>query len=191
MESNHNINNDQMQTSTAPQPVAVTKTPIFKKWWFWVIIGVVIIGIGAGAGTAGSDNSGDQGSGSATPSGNSSTLGDYDVVISNCRLAEDYAGAPIIIVTYEFTNNNDEPTAFWLAISADAYQNGIGLNTCYVVDDSANYSSDNQMKEIKKGATISVEVAYTLNDTTTPVEIEVSEIFSLNDKKITKTFTID
>ena len=47
------------------------------------------------------------------------------------------------------------------------------------------------MKEIKKGATLSVEVAYTLNDTATPVEIEVSEMFSLNDNKITKTFTID
>ena len=46
------------------------------------------------------------------------------------------------------------------------------------------------MKEIKKGATLSVDVAYTLNDETTPIDVEVSEIFSLTDKKITKTFTI-
>ena len=46
------------------------------------------------------------------------------------------------------------------------------------------------MKEIKKGATLDVEVAYELNDATTDVEIEVKELFSFSEKVITKTFKI-
>jgi hypothetical protein len=133
----------------------------------------------------------DQGNGSASQNGSSnSTLGDYEVIIESCRLATDYEGEPIVIVKYEFTNNDDEPACFAWSLSCDVFQDGVGLNESYFVDESANYSAENQTKEIKKGASLSVEVAYKLNDTTTDVEIEVSELISFTDKKITKTFSI-
>lgn len=120
-----------------------------------------------------------------------SNLGDYNILIESCRLAVDYEGDPIVIVKYQFTNNDSDAVSFMLAFNDEVYQAGIGLNKCYFADDSANYSSDNQSKEIKQGATISVEVAYELNDTTTDIEVEVSEFISFNDKKITKTFSIE
>ena len=128
--------------------------------------------------------------GQSASTSSKSNLGNYNVVIESCRLAEDYEGDPIAIVKFKFTNNDDDPAAFWIALDCNAYQNDIGLNECYFVDDSANYSSDNQMKEIRKGASLSVEVAYELNDTTTDIEVEVSELISFSDKKITKTFSI-
>ena len=137
-------------------------------------------------------NTQDQGSGSASSNSSSnSKLGDYDVIIESCRLATDYEGEPIVIVKYKFTNNGDEPACFAWSLEYDAFQDGVGLNECYFADDSANYSSDNQTKEIKRGFSLSVEVAYELNDSTTDVEIEVSELISFSDKKITKTFSID
>ena len=69
-------------------------------------------------------------------------------------------------------------------------KSGVGLNESWIVDESANYSSDNQTKEIKKGASLDVEVAYELNDSTTPVDIEVKELFSFDEKTLTKTFEI-
>lgn len=132
-----------------------------------------------------------QGSGSAASNNSpTSNLGDYNVVIESCRLATDYEGKPIVIVKYTFTNNGDEPASFMFSLECNAFQDGIGLNECYFVDDSANYSSDNQTKEIKKGASLAVEVAYELNNSTTDVEIEVSELISFSDKKITKIFSI-
>ena len=120
-----------------------------------------------------------------------SALGKYSVVIDSCRLATDYEGKPVVIVKYIFTNISDEnAVSFSATIDDTVYQSGIGLNGSYFVDDSANYSSDNQMKEIKAGATLEVEVAYELNDTTTPIDVEVKEYFSFDDKTITKTFTI-
>ena len=117
-------------------------------------------------------------------------LGKYNVVIKSCRLAEDYKGTPIVIVTYEFTNNSDDATSFSFSVTDSVFQNGIGLNECYVVDDSANYSSDNQLKDIKPGSTLDVEVAYTLNDNETDLEVEVKELISFKDTVVTKTFKL-
>ena len=177
-EQQHTINNAQ------PSP---EKKPIYKKWWFWVIVAIVVIAI---LGSVGGSNTDDQGSDDASPSENTANLGDYHVVISSCRLAKDYEGNSIVIVKYKFTNYSDESAAFWTTIDETVYQNNIGLNECYVASDSANYSSDNQMKEIKKGATIDVEVAYILNDTSTPIDVEVEELFGYTDNKVTKTFSI-
>lgn len=132
-----------------------------------------------------------QGSGSAEVADTKEDeLGDYSVTIDSCRLAQDYEGKEIVIVKYLFTNNGDEAASFMFAFDETVYQDGIGLNECYIADDSANYSADNQTKDIKPGSTLDVEVAYELNDTTTDIEVEVKELFSFDDKTITKTFTI-
>ncbi len=134
----------------------------------------------------------DQGSGQAEAAqGSDDTLGDYQLEISSCRLATDYEGKKVVIVKYKFTNNSDDPTSFMVTFDDNVYQNGVGLNGAYVLSDSANYSSDNQMKNIQKGATLDVEVAYELNDTTTDIVVEVTELFSFDNTKITKTFSIN
>lgn len=140
-----------------------------------------------GSGESENDNQGD---GKAEISSTDANLGDYKVLIDSCRLAKDYEGRAVVIVKYIFTNNAENATAFYTAFDDKVYQNGVGLNKSYVLADSANYSSDNQTKEIKKDATLDVEVAYELNDTTTDIEVEVEELFSFNDSKVTKKFSI-
>ena len=128
---------------------------------------------------------------SATPNNSSDNdLGKYEVVIESCRLANDYTGAPIVIVKYKFTNNDDDPACFSWTFDDAVFQGGVGLNECYLADDTAEYSTDNQTKEIKKGASLTVEVAYKLNDTETDIDVEVSELISLNNKTVTKKFSI-
>lgn len=145
-----------------------------------------------GSGDSGSDSKGDQGKdGVSTTVDDNAAIGDYSVEITSCRLAKSYDGKDVVIVKYKFTNvADDNATAFWTAFDDTAFQNGVGLNEAYFVADDANYSSDNQMKEIKKGASLDVEVAYELDDTTSDVEVEVKELFSFSDRTITKTFSI-
>ena len=133
-----------------------------------------------------------QGSGQAAVEATvENSIGKYAIEIDSCRLAKDYEGKAVVIVKYLFTNvSDDNAVSFMLAFDDEAYQGGVGLNSAYVLKDSAKYSSDNQTKEIKKGATIEVEVAYELNDSETDVEVEVKELFSFDNKVITKTFTI-
>lgn len=103
-----------------------------------------------------------------------SSLENFSVVIQSCRLATDYEGKPIAIIQYSFTNNSDDSDCFAYAIEDKVYQDGVSLNHCYVAADSANYNDANQTKEIKKGVTLEVEVAYVLNDTTTNLDVEIT-----------------
>lgn len=125
------------------------------------------------------------------PTEDDTTLGDFKVEIKSFRLASDYEGDPVIIITYGFTNvSDDDAASFMYSVEDTVYQNGVGLNKAYFLNDNANYSSDNQTKELKMGASLDVEVAYELNDTTSDVEVEVKEFISFNDKVLTKTFSI-
>lgn len=148
-----------------------------------------LFAMASGSDDSGTENQGTDAAGSSETADNA--LGDFSVEIKSSRLAKDYEGKDVIIVTYGFTNNSaDDATAFYLAFTDNAYQNGVGLNEAYVLDDSADYNADNQTKEIKKGGSLDVEVAYELNDNETDVLIEVEELFSFSDKIISKTFTI-
>ena len=126
----------------------------------------------------------------AKPSSNKSNLGKYDVAIDSCRLAIDYSGKDIVIVKYVFTNNSGDSASFSWSVDDNVYQNGIGLKECYFVDSTANYSSDNKTKEIKPGVPFEVEVAYTLNDLTTEIEVVVTDLLNLSGKSVEKTFSI-
>ena len=154
-----------------------------------VLLITVFLAFALGSGESGTK---DQGSGSANVSTTAANaIGKYSLDIDSCRLVTDYEGKPVVIVKYIFSNvNDDNPASFYLTFEDHVYQNGVGLNEAYILNDSANYSSDNQMKEIKKGASLEVEVAYELNDTTTEIEVEVEELFSFDNSKITKKFTI-
>ena len=138
------------------------------------------------------ESTADQGADTAqTTKADDTAIGDYTVEILESRLAKDFEGKDVVIIKYKFTNvANDDPTAFYIAFDDAAFQDGVGLNKSYILDDSANYNEDNQTKEIKKGASIEVEVAYELNDTTTDVEVEVQELFSFEERTIKKTFKI-
>ena len=151
----------------------------------FTVLLICLFGVFAlGSTESGTDN---QGNGSA----GGENLGKYSVTIDSCRLARDYENKPVVIVKYKFTNVSDEsPAAFYIAFDDHVYQNGVGLNEAYVLASNANYNADNQTKEIKKGASIDVEVAYVLNDTTTDIEVEVSEWLSFSSKTVTKTFSI-
>lgn len=119
-----------------------------------------------------------------------SNVGDYSVEIKESRITKTYDGKPVIVVTYGFTNNSENPTSFCTAFEANAYQGGIGLNESFGVDMDDPYTTDNQFKEIKTGATLDVDVAYELNDTETDVEIEVEEFLGWTDDKVTKIFKL-
>jgi len=155
-----------------------------------IVLAVILLGVLAFGG--GEDNNNNQNGNSdiVSSESNINNLGNYQVEIKSCRLADDYEGKKVVIVNYGFTNNGEKSQSFNIAFDDKVYQNDIGLNEAYVLADSANYSADNQSKEIKKGATLDVEVAYTLNDTTTDIVIEVEELISFNNKKVTKTFSI-
>lgn len=131
-----------------------------------------------------------QPAGEAQAAETGSNVGEYSVEIKDARITKTYDDKPVIVVTYGFTNNAENAVSFSTAFEANAYQGGIGLNESFGVDSDDPYTTDNQYKEIKTGATLDVEVAYELNDTETDVDVEVEEFLGWTDDQVTKTFTI-
>lgn len=102
-------------------------------------------------------------------------------------MSKDYSDAPAIIVSYTFTNNGEEAASGMVSLSATAYQNGVQLETAIV---SGQDIGEEQMKEIKQGASIELKSAFTLLSETAPVEFEISEFASFSNEKLGKTFQI-
>lgn len=164
------------------------------------VVVVVVIIIAALGGGDDADNGQTGGSNGNTPAASAQagddqvqqekgTLGDYTVEIKDATLTEDYAGEPALVVTYGFTNNSDTEQSFIVAVSDKAYQDGVQLQTTISAVGS-DIDTSTQMSNIKPGASIDVTAIYGLSNTTSDVEVELSELISLSDAKVVKTFSI-
>jgi hypothetical protein len=141
---------------------------------------------------SGSEDTDDQGSSSAKSDSSKAdtNLGDYNVTIDNCTLSKNTLDKKdVAIISYTFTNKSDSAQSFDVAFSDKVYQDGVEMERNYFCEDES-FNLDASSKEIKAGKSVKVDIAYTLNDTTTDVDVEVSELISLDDNVVKKTFTI-
>lgn len=110
----------------------------------------------------------------------------YAVSIDGCRVAEDYRGNPVAVVTYTFTNNSDEDKSFALAVYPKVFQDGVEIGTAIGTD----WDSEKYMSDVKPGATTTVEVGYALEGSS-DITVEVSELMSFDDVVLAeKTFSV-
>lgn len=157
-----------------------------------VIAVIAIIGSIGGGGDKKTDtsSSGDTSASSSAAVATTEKKADakFVVKLGETKVIKDYEGKPALLVNYSFTNNSDKKQSFMVAIKDAAFQDGIGLNDAITMGNE--YDSELQMKEIMPGKTLDVQAAYVLDDTTTPVEIQISELISFNDELI-DTFTVN
>ena len=162
--------------------------------WMTAVVAVVIILIAVIASGGSDDSSSEDSNASAVTSAVSAeseekandTVGDFKCVVKGAKLCKDLTGKDAVLITYEFTNNSDSAVSFDVALDARAYQDGVGLETA-ILDEDTDYLD----VDIKPGVTKEVKKAYNLRDTSTEIEIEVSELISFSDDKIVTTVEID
>ena len=118
-----------------------------------------------------SEGDGDNTTGTATAAKSQK----YDVQVLGSEIGSDYEGKPVLIVEYAFTNNSDKATSFTVGLTDKAYQNGVENSDIVIAD---GIDSQQQLNDVKPGRTYQLKVGYLLQDTETPVEIEISELFS-------------
>lgn len=115
-------------------------------------------------------------------------------VVGGCRIrivsaekGEDYAGNPVVIVTYEWSNNSEDSKTFATSFSAKVYQNGVECTSYTIVE---GVDSSKQLAEIKPGATLQVQEAYSISDES-DITVEVGPWISFDDEVVvTKTFSL-
>lgn len=187
-------NNNDVQAAVTAALDAEKKKKNKKKWIIIAVVAVVIILIAVIASGGSDDSSSEDSNASAVTSAVSAeseekandTVGDFKCVVKGAKLCKDLTGKDAVLITYEFTNNSDSAVSFDVALDARAYQDGVGLETA-ILDEDTDYLD----VDIKPGVTKEVKKAYNLRDTSTEIEIEVSELISFSDDKIVTTVEID
>lgn len=105
----------------------------------------------------------------------------YEIRVMDYFLSKDRDGKDVLVVDYEWTNNSDETTSFWVTFSDKVFQNGIELDeTVFGCDDT---NIDDEMTEIQPGAKYRVKCDYLLRDSTSPVNVVTTQYLK-NDKLI-------
>lgn len=186
-------NNSEVQAAVNAAMKDEKKKKKKKKWIIIAVIAAVIIIIAV----ISSAGSGDK-STPDTPATNSSveadttevtnnTVGDYGCVIKSAKLTKNWEGKDTVLLTYEFTNNSSSPASFDVALIDHVYQDGIGLETTFLSDDDTDLLD----VEIKPGVSKDVRKAYLLRNTSTDLEVEISELISFSDEKIVTTVKLE
>lgn len=149
------------------------KKPVYKKWWFWVIIVILVIILASaiGGGSDSSDN------GATTPT--ETTTAVAAKADSNGNNIGDYT----VKVVYSFTNNSKDAISFDVACTDEVYQDGIQLETTVLSNDETDLLD----VKIKPGVTKDVTKAYKLSDSKTDLTVEVGQLLSFDDTKVTTT----
>ncbi len=152
-----------------------------------VFIIIVILSSGGKSNEASSDsNSSTTSSVSAEKSKNKDgAIGDFKCVVKKAEITKDWDGKDAVIITYDFTNNANDSYSFDGALEEKIFQDGIELEIATITDDDEAKWFDTA--EIKPGVTKEVKKAYLLRNKKSDLEIEISELFSFSDDKITTT----
>lgn len=109
---------------------------------------------------------------------NKGTVSDkYDVEIVTAKTATDFQGNPAIIVTYNFTNNSNANASFLTSVSANAFQNSVQCNVATMMPDVMD--AQPSLAEVQPGGTITLECAYSLQDTANPITVQVGPLINV------------
>ena len=111
---------------------------------------------------------------------NPAILGDYTVEIQSATITQDYEGNPAVVIDYSWTNNSSETTSPLFSVTTAVFQDGVGLESALITDNSV-YDSSMHMADVRPGTTIEVQEAFSLYNTTSPIEVEITEAFAWDD----------
>lgn len=97
---------------------------------------------------------------------------EYDVKYISHKVDYDRNGNPVLLVTYEFTNNSDESASWVVKLHNKVFQTGIECGGIAFHDE---ITSQMQMNDIQPGITVTIVEGYPLYDDTSTVTLECKE----------------
>lgn len=186
-EGTNNCSNCGAPLNATPAKPKKKKTGLIIAIVAIIAVIAIIAALGGGGDKKPDTSSNSNASTSAASASVDKAKSDFEVKLKSSKITKDYEGKPALIVKYTFTNNSDKTASWAYAIQDNAFQNGIGLNTAII---TGSNDIDTQTKQIMPGKSLDVQVAYSLDDTATPVEIQISELISLDDTPF-ETFTVN
>lgn len=98
----------------------------------------------------------------------------FYVSVDDVVVTDDGEGTSLLVLALTFTNNAESPASFGTAVKTELYQNDIALKSGYLPYNhpAANDELEsNSYIDVKKGASLPVQIVYQLLDASTPVEM--------------------
>lgn len=123
----------------------------------------------------------------ADSNSNSIKLEDFEIVNKGACIMEDFNGMDALVLTLDFKNTGKESGSYLWMINELATQNGEDLVTTviYTNPETLDALTDSKWDEVAPGETHEIHTAFVLNDTTSKVEIEFSQLLGSKSGKIT------
>lgn len=103
------------------------------------------------------------------------TVGDSYIEVKGWEIKYDYSGKPALVLTYDWTNNSKDTTSALMSVSVKGFQKGVELDIGILLDNSVDTGSS--LRDVRPGTTITVQEVFTLSDTESEVEFEISELW--------------
>lgn len=97
---------------------------------------------------------------------------EYNVKYISHKVDYDRNGNPVLLITYEFTNNSAENASWIVKLHNKVFQTGIECGGIAFHDE---ITSQMQMNEIQPGTTVTIVEGYPLYDDTSTVTLECKE----------------
>lgn len=162
-----------------------------------VVVLIAIIALASGGGDDSSSNTSSNQNGTAAASSAvdaengkkvEGQIGNYVCTVKKAEICKNWEGKDAVKITYEFTNNDDDAQSFDVALDDNVYQNGVELEDSFISSDDDDWGID---VKIKPGVTKEVAKVYVLRDKTTDLEVEIGELISFDDTKVTTTVKLN
>ena len=114
-------------------------------------------------------------------------LDDYELLYKSACIMENSDGKDALVLTLDFTNTGEESSSYLWNVLESATQNGteLSITTVYTDYETLAAISDSQWEEVAPGATIEVQTAFELLDTTNKVEVSFGTLFGSKSGKLT------
>lgn len=143
-----------------------------------LLLSVVMLFSLASCGKGGGKSSGDP---------NLIKLDDYELLYKSACIMENSDGKDALVLTLDFTNTGEESSSYLWNVLESATQNGteLSITTVYTDYETLAAISDSQWEEVAPGATIEVQTAFELLDTTNKVEVSFGTLFGSKSGKLT------
>ena len=115
-------------------------------------------------------------------------LGDYAVKINDIEISEDAENDPMVVVNYTWINNSSETTSAGSSVYVQVFQNGIAQEYTWSYDNKYN---NNEYTDVRPGTTLEIQSLFKLENTTDPIEVEISLFDGFSDECVLKTFELN
>ncbi|RHR11038.1 DUF5067 domain-containing protein [Pseudoflavonifractor sp. AF19-9AC] len=115
------------------------------------------------------------------------TVGEFELRYKGASIMTDYEGNDALVLTLDFTNNSKETTDYFWAIYETAMHNDTELDMAivYLNEETLESVDDSQYQNVDPGATVEIQTAFELDDTTGEVEVIFEEMTGSKNDSIT------